>query len=367
MNHVSAKNNRRRWWPALALLLTLMMLAVGCAPAQNPYEGYERHTDSFFDTFDTLIQVIAYTTSEEEFQQAFEQIHQRFRELHQLYDIYNTYSGMNNVKTVNDQAGIAPVAVDEDLINLILFAREWHDRTAGRTNVAMGPVLKIWHDYRADGLFDPSLAELPPLEDLQRATAYTDIHLIEVDEAAGTVYLPDSRMRLDIGAVAKGYATELVAKELEAAGLESFIISAGGNVRAVNRPFDNERETWTVGLHNPDASLFAEGNSLLGSVSITNASVVTSGDYQRFYIVDGQPVHHLIDPVTLMPAAHYRALTVVMEDSGQADFFSTELFLLPFEESLPMAESIEGLEVIWVMPDGSIEMTGGLEVMLTLY
>ncbi|MEN1760973.1 FAD:protein FMN transferase [Anoxynatronum sibiricum] len=367
MKHLLTAIKHQRCRAILTLLLALMILAVGCTPAQNPYDGYERHTDSFFDTFDTLIQVIAYTTSEEEFQQAFEQAHQRFRELHQLYDIYNTYAGMNNVKTVNDQAGIAPVAVDEDLISLILFAREWHDRTAGRTNIAMGPVLKIWHEYRADGLFDPSLAELPPLEDLQRATAYTDIHLIEVDEAAGTVYLPDSRMRLDIGAIAKGYATELVAKELEGEGLESFIISAGGNVRAANRPFDNERETWTVGLHNPDASLFAEGNSLLGSVSITNASVVTSGDYQRFYIVDGQPVHHLIDPVTLMPAAHYRAITVVMEDSGMADFFSTELFLLPFEESLPMAESIEGLEAIWVMPDGRIEKTAGMETILTLY
>ena len=356
-----------RYARPLVLVLAIIMLATGCASEQDPYAGYERHTDSFFDTFDTLIQVIAYTDSEETFREAFEQIHQRFRELHQLYDIYNTYSGMNNVKTVNDQAGIAPVAVDDDLISLILFAREWHDRTEGRTNIAMGPVLKIWHDYRADGLFDPSQAALPPLEDLQRATAYTDIHLIEVDEAAGTVFLPNPRMRLDIGAIAKGYATELVARELQAAGLESFIISAGGNVRAVNRPFDSQRETWTVGLHNPDASLFAEGNTLLGSVSITNASVVTSGDYQRFYVVDGQPVHHLIDPVTLMPASHYRAITVVMEDSGLADFFSTELFLLPFEESLPMAESIDGLEAIWVMPDGTIEMTRGLEDMLTLY
>ena len=359
------KHNKKA---AVILIMLLLMTAVACTPNANQiYSGYERHTDTFFDTFDTLIQVIAYTRSEEEFNAYFTQIHQRFQELHQLYDIYNDYPGVNNIKKVNDQAGIAPVAVHDDLINLILFAREWHDKTAGRTNIALGPVLKIWHDYRDEGLFDPSSAQLPPLEDLEWASQFTDIHQVEVDEAAGTVYLPDPRMRLDIGGVAKGYAVELVIREVEAAGLESVIISAGGNVRALGRPFDDSRETWTVGLHDPEASMFADSNTLLGTVSITNASVVTSGDYQRYYIVDGQPVHHLIDPTTLMPGNYYRAVTVVMEDSGLADFFSTELFLLPFEDSFAMAESIDGLEAIWVLPDGTIEMTDGMNEILQLY
>jgi FAD:protein FMN transferase len=359
------KHNKKA---AVILIMLLLMTAVACTPnAQQTYSGYERHTDTFFDTFDTLIQVIAYTRSEEEFNAYFTQIHQRFQELHQLYDIYNDYPGVNNIKTVNDQAGMAPVAVDDDLINLILFAREWHDNTAGRTNIALGPVLKIWHDYRDEGLFDPGSAQLPPMEDLKRAAQYTDIHQVEVDEAAGTVYLPDPRMRLDIGGVAKGYAVELAVREVEAAGLESLIISAGGNVRALGRPFDDDRDTWTVGLHDPEASMFSDSNALLGTVSITNASVVTSGDYQRFYIVDGQPVHHLIDPTTLMPGNYYRAVTVVMEDSGLADYFSTELFLLPFDDSFAMAESIDGLEAIWVLPDGTIEMTDGMEEILQLY
>ncbi|MDW7670218.1 MAG: FAD:protein FMN transferase [Bacillota bacterium] len=351
------------------LMIAIIFLVSACSPAgqEQQYADYQRHTDTFFDTFDTLIQVIAYTRSEEEFNAYFNQIHQRFQELHQLYDIYNDYPGVNNIKTVNDQAGMAPVAVHDDLINLILFAREWHDKTAGRTNIALGPVLKIWHDYRDEGLFDPSSAQLPPLEDLEWAAQFTDIHQVEVDEAAGTVYLPDPRMRLDIGGVAKGYAVELAIREVEAAGLESVIISAGGNVRALGRPFDDERETWTVGLHDPEASMFADGNTLLGTVSITNASVVTSGDYQRFYIVDGKPVHHLIDPTTLMPGNYYRAVTVVIEDSGLADYFSTELFLLPFDDSFAMAESIDGLEAIWVLPDGTIEMTDGMDEILQLY
>ncbi len=347
---------------ALLLLLVTLVLASGCSsPGSEDFSSYQRYDFTFFDTFDTVIQVIAYTESEEDFNAFMAQIQERYQELHRIYDIYNTYPGMNNVKTVNDQAGIAPVAVDQELIDLVLLSREWYDRTEGRTNIALGPVTRIWHEYRTEAEFDPRLAAIPPLEDLQAADQFTDIHMVEVDEAAGTIYLPDYRMRLDVGAIAKGYATELVAREMKAAGLNSMIISAGGNVRALDRPKDASRETWNVGLQNPEAMMFSNESALLGTVTVTNMSVVSSGDYQRFYIVDGQPVHHIIDPTTLMPGDYYRAITVLMEDSGLADFFSTELFLLPLEESMAMAESYEGLEAIWVLPDGSVEMTPGLE------
>lgn len=353
------------------ILLILVAIAVafsGCGPTeQKRYEGYQRHSDTFFDTFDTLIQVMAYTRSEKEFQQAFTKIRDRYRELHQYYDIYNNYPGINNVKTINDQAGIAPVQVPAEVMDLVLFALEWHDKTTGKTNIAMGPVLRIWSAYRADAEFDPGLAAIPTMDELEAAAIHTDIHRIEVDEEAGTVFLPDPNMQLDVGAVAKGFATERVVQEMKAAGLESFIISAGGNVRAVGRPFDNDRETWTVGLHNPDELLFANGNSLLGTVTVTDASVVSSGDYQRYYMVGDTRVHHIIDPATYMPAAHYRAITVVIEDSGVADFLSTELFLLPLEEGKALAEEIEGLEVIWVLQDGTIETTAGMEGVLNLY
>ncbi len=353
----------------IAVILVVISLAfVGCGPTdQNSYDGYQRYSDTFFDTFDTLIQVMAYTQSEEEFQQYFDQIRDRFKQLHQYYDIYNNYPDINNVKTINDQAGIAPVKVPKEVMDLVLFALEWHDKTAGKTNIAMGPVLRIWSDYRADAEFDPALAAIPSMEELEAASVYTDINEIVVDEEAGTIFLPDPNMSLDVGAVAKGFATELVVQEMKAQGLESLIISAGGNVRAVGRPFDQDRETWTVGLHNPDELMFADGNSLLGTVSVNDASVVSSGDYQRYYMVGDTRVHHIIDSDTYMPASHYRAITVVIEDSGIADYLSTELFLLPLEESKALAQEIEGLKVIWVLQDGTIETTDGLEDILNRY
>ncbi len=94
---------------------------------------------------------------------------------------------------------------------------------------------------------------------------------------------------------------------------------------------------------------------------IKDASVVSSGDYQRYYIVGDMRVHHIIDPKTLMPGDYYRAVTVVTADSGLADLLSTSIFLLPFDESLELVKSIEGVEAIWVMKDGTVESTEGMK------
>ena len=197
------------------------------------------------------------------------------------------------------------------------------------------------------------------------AAAFTDSSKIIIDEQEGTIFLAERHMRLDVGAIAKGYATELVARELQAAGLESGQ-SAPGAMCAPSadqgwkqRPLGH----WHI---DPDAPIFSNDRSI-DIVYINDAAVVTSGDYQRYYYVGGRRYHHLIDPDTLMPANYYRALTVVTPDSGLADLLSTELFLSPYEESRALAESLEDVEVLWIMPDGEIRVTEGLNRMLRSY
>ena len=226
--------------PLRVFLFSLLVLL--SLPGRWETGEYNRYSDSFFGTFDTVVQVVAYARDRQEFEGYYNQIQARFQRLHQLYDTYNDYEGINNLKTVNDRAGKEPVKVDREIIDLLLFAREWHQKTPGQTNIALGPVLKIWHDYRAEGLSNPEKARLPSREELARAAGHTDLDRVIIDEAAGTVYLPDSNMRLDVGAVAKGFATELVAREMMAAGMKSGLISAGGNVRAIGKPLDGKRD-----------------------------------------------------------------------------------------------------------------------------
>lgn len=334
----------------LALTISLTVLS-GCS--KNKYKKYD---GSFFDTFDTIVKVVGYAADEEEFDEYMEVIHDRFLELHKLFDKYKSYEGINNIKTINDYAGIEPVKVEKEIIDLIIFSKAWYYRTGETTNIAMGPVINIWSQYRDQADADPSKAELPPMEDLKEASKYTDIEKIIVDEVNSTVFLEDERMVIDVGSVAKGYAVEIVAREIEEIGFKSALISGGGNIRAIGKPLDDVRERWGIGIQNPDSSLFDSGNSL-ETLFISDASVVSSGDYQRYFVVDDKVYHHIINPNTLMPGDYYRALTVVTPDSGVADFLSTSAFLLPFDKSKELIESIDNTEAMWVMKDGSIETT----------
>ncbi len=346
----------------LLLCLILIISLFGCA-AQPKYFKYR---SDFVDTFDTMVTVMAYAQSDQEFDDILNVTYDTFLELHRLFDIYNDYEGINNIKTINDNAGIAPVKVDPVIIDLLKLSKEWYQKSHGIVNIAMGSVLSIWHDYREAGINNPSEAKLPPTETLFEAAQFTDIDKVIIDEAASTVFLPDSHMSLDVGAVAKGYAAEVAANKLIEKGYDSVLISAGGNIRAIGTPKDGVRKNWGVGIKDPDSPL--EGSTdeanLLDVAYVTNMSVVSSGVYERYYTVNGVQYHHLIDPVSLMPATYYKAVTVVTKDSGQADLLSTILFLMPPEQSLDFAENLDGVEALWVMPDNELVLTSGMKPVL---
>ncbi|PKM90841.1 MAG: FAD:protein FMN transferase [Firmicutes bacterium HGW-Firmicutes-12] len=347
------------------VLLAVILLISGCAnkekQASDEASGYEKYSYEFFGAFDTVIQFIGYTRSEDEFEQYVNKAQGRYEELHKMFDKYNDYSGINNIKTINDNAGIQPVIVSQEIIDLILFSKEWYKKTNETFNIALGPVLSIWHDYREEGKSDPEHAAIPTQEELQTAANLTDLDKVIVDEEIKSIFLSEHGMSVDVGAVAKGFATEIVTRELMEAGIKSCIISCGGNVRIIGKPYDGIRNKWGIGIQDPQGNALIPDDEPLDTVYIRDTSLVTSGDYQRFYVVDGNILHHLIDPKTLMPANHFRAVTVMVEDSGIADIMSTAVFLLSYEESNKLVESIEGLEALWIFPDGVIKSTQGMK------
>lgn len=349
---------------AVILFMSIVLLSGCMNESQSVYSEYQKYSNTFFDSFDTIIQVVAYTKSEEEFNQYYEQIHNRFLELHRQYDIFNQYEGINNLKTINDSAGFEPVSVSQDIIDLIQYCKQWYAEAGEETNIAMGEVLSIWQEYRDEAIVNPEEAKLPPIEELRAAAQHMDMSNVIVDTDKRTVYLADPNMSLNVGAVAKGYATEIVAREIKAAGLQSAIISAGGNVRTIGTPYDGIRDHWGIGIQHPDRLTVTAEENLLDTVFIDEASVVSSGDYQRYYEVDGKRIHHLIDPKTLMPGDYYRAVTVVTKDAGLADFLSTVLFLLPYEQSKAYVDQMDGVEALWVLKDGTVTASKGMEQIL---
>ena len=316
------------------LLLILCFLLGGCAPAAQ-----KQYNAVYLDLFDTVTTIIGSGDSEEQFRQEARAIYEQLLVYHRLFDIYNDYEGIANLKIVNDQAGIAPVKVDSAIIELLLDCKEYYKLTDGKVNAAMGSVLKLWHDARNHGIENPDNAKLPDADALAQAAEHISFKSIVIDETASTVYISDPEVSLDVGAIAKGWAAQRVAENAP----KGMLISVGGNVCATGAKADGS--AWVVGVQNPD------GGEYLRKIPITDGAVVTSGDYQRTYTVDGKQYHHIIDPATGMPSTYWRSVTVVCADSALADALSTALFVLPLEEGKALAEEC-GAEVLWLDGEG---------------
>ncbi len=336
-----------------ALLLTL----TACTPSTP---GPQRHEVTYLDLFDTVTTLVGYGGTPEEFSQAALKMHDELKEYHQLYDIYNDYPGVNNLKTVNDQAGVAPVEVDRRIIDLLLECKQMYQLTGGKVNVAFGSVLSLWHGYRQEGLEHPERAALPPMESLLQAEKTTEIDRLLIDEAASTVYLADPDMSLDVGAIAKGYAAQRACEAARERGVESLLLSVGGNICAIGTRMGPE-DLWPVGVEDPEPG---GSQNYLHTLRIADQSLVTSGSYQRYYTVDGKDYHHIIDPDTLMPSDYFTLVTVLADDSGVADALSTALFNLPYEAGRELVEGLDEAEAFWVELDGTEHCTDGFQAVI---
>lgn len=339
----------------IILLIFLLVGVTACGEKE-----LKRFESEFIMLFDTETRIVGYAKSKEEFTKYSQIIYDDLKIYHQLYDIYNDYEGINNIKTINDNAGIKPVKVDKKIIDLLKFSTEIYEKTNGKTNIAFGSVLKIWHDYRTEGIYDPANASLPPEEVLKEALKHTNFEDMVIDEKESTVFLKDPLMSLDVGAIAKGYATEQASKTVREKGMTSGLLSVGGNIRAINNNVTT-KEPWNVGIRNPERS---SEQSVLKVVKLEDKSLVSSGDYERYYIVDDEMYSHIIDPDTLYPPKYFVSVSIICDDSGMADALSTAVFCMTFEEGLEFVNSMPDTEAMWIFSDKSIKYSDNFESLI---
>lgn len=341
----------------LCLLLAALLTAglTGC-------RGTQRRSVTYTDGFDTVTTLTAYGISQAEFTAGAERLHEKLLEYHRLYDIYTDYAGIANLKTLNDRAGGEPVALSAPVLELLEYGLQAYRDTDGRVNILFGAVLELWHACRQQAQQQPETAALPEPTALRAAAAHTDPACLVIDRAAGTARITDAKARVDVGAVAKGYAVERLAEfARQELGWRWVLINVGGNIRAVGGKGAADRP-FTIGLQNPDTD---SAKAYVATVSLPEGAVVTSGDYQRYYTVDGQRYAHIIDVDTLYPAARMRAVSVVCADSARADVLSTALFTLSVEAGQRWVEQLPGVEALWVQTDGSLVYSAGFAAYLT--
>ena len=343
----------------LSVLLSLAML-LPCAALVSCKKPPEKFSEYSFDYFDTVTTITGYAESQEAFDEITEGVLAELGEYHRLFTIYHRFEGLENLCTINELVNgqHRTVTVDRRIVDMLLYAKEMYTKTNGRVNIAMGSVLSIWHDYRVVGMNDPASAELPPMEKLTAASLHTDINCLIIDEENATVHITDPQMTLDVGAIAKGYAVEMVARSMEEKGVTGYVLNVGGNVRTIGAKGDGS--PWTVGIENPDESA---SDPYFAYLYLSGCSLVTSGSYQRYYLVDGKRYHHIIDPDTLMPRDIYLSVSVVCQSSADGDALSTALFCMTPEEGLALVESLPGIEAHWVLNDGEKQTSSGFDAL----
>lgn len=341
----------KRLFAALTALMLLLSFA-GCEKAESKYQYM------FFDVFDTVTELTIYAKSESSAVAAAQSAHERLIYLNKIFDIYNEYDDAVSLMSVNNSAAVSPVKVSRETMDLLLFSKEAYDVTAGSVNIAMGSVLSIWHEYREAGLENEETAELPPMDELVAASEHTSIDSLVLDEENLSVYFTDPYLKLDVGAVAKGFAGQVVTDELnsliESGEISAALLSLGGNVCAAGTKPTGDN--WQVAVQNP----LGDGNAAMASID--TGYMVTSGDYQRYYTVNGIRYNHIIDPGTLMSADKFASVTVICSDGALADALSTALFIMDLDEGRALIESIDSAEALWIYSDGSMVYTDGFNI-----
>lgn len=245
---------------------------------------------------------------------------------------------------VNDHAGEKPVAVPPELLSLIEESLEIGEATGGAFDITWAALWGVW-DFKAA---EPAVPDAAVIDERR---GLVDYRRVEIDREAGTVSLPEPGMKIGLGAIAKGYAIDVAAERMRDAGFEDFMLIAGGQVYAAG---ERDGRAWRVGIRDPRGG----PNAMMGWVDLRDQCVSTSGDYERFFEIDGVRYHHILDPRTGRPSVGARSVTVVSERATLADALSTAGMILGPQRGLSFAEA-SGVWMLVVGEDGVLTISPG--------
>lgn len=322
----------------MIILLSIILIALVLLFIDK--STYKEYSKNYF-YMDTYINVKVNTTkSENEMDGIFEDIDYLYSSYHKLTDRYNKYDGVINVYYLNELlADGEKIEIDTRLSDIINLGIDYYDETDGLFNIASGNLTEIWKE------FIDTCDSVPNMESLDVNIKINDIVLED------NMYTKYNGVKIDLGGITKGYVTEMVGNYLEEMGIHSYIINAGGNVK-VGKAYD--KDNYVVGITNPD-----DTNDIFTKVNINNLSVVTSGNYQRYCILNDEIYSHIINPISKYPSNYVKSVTVISDDSTLGDIYSTYLYLLSVEDGKKIVNSTSGIEAIWYIDKDNVVRSDG--------
>ncbi len=331
------------------LLLTMSLLTAllsGCTGNTNSSGQTVTPVSETFFIFDTVVTIKIYdkratTKNFQELEALMKDIDSKINRSNENSEIY----------AVNANAGIAPVQVSQETFDLVKIAVDYAQQTGGLLDPSIGPLVSLWN-IGHEG------AHVPPAADIEAAQKLVDYHKIELNEDSLEIYLQDKGMDIDLGSYGKGFAADLIYDYLQAQGFESAIIDLGGNVFAMgNKPGGRE---WNVGIQHPDQKRGID----IGTLKVTDKSMVTAGIYERFFVENGKTYMHILDPRTGYPVDNnISSVTIIADSSTAADTMDTSLLIMGIEDGLKFAKE-NNTEALFITKDKKLYATPGFKEML---
>ncbi|OJF90116.1 FAD:protein FMN transferase [Alkalibacterium sp. 20] len=324
---------------AFALIgLPLFALFLGACEEQDPRGLAERPIEGTEFLLGTVASIKVYNEGKEE---ALDLAFERVTELDEWFSMQKEES---EISEVNRQAGIAPVEVSEEVFHVMERALYYAEESGGKFDPTIGAVTSLWN-------IGQEYAAVPDQDELNAILDVVDYNLVELNEEDQTIFLQEKGMKLDLGAIAKGYITDEAARVLTEEGVNTAIIDLGGDIVVVGNSTRGEDEPWRVGIQDP----YGERGTILGMIDLADSAIVTSGIYERNVEKDGKSYHHLMNPATGFPVENnISGISIIADNAMDADAIANIAFSKGVEEGLAYINELPGVDVIYVTKDKKV-------------
>ncbi|MGR3311386.1 MAG: FAD:protein FMN transferase [Candidatus Brocadiales bacterium] len=270
-----------------------------------------------------------------------------FNRIAEIENLMSTYKRGSELSRLNRKAFSESVPLTQDTFIVIKKAIEFSRLSGGAFDITCGPLYKLWMDAGKIG-------RLPANKELKKVLRVVGYKKIDLDVGRRALSFQQNGMELDVGGIAKGYAIDEAAKVLKEHGIESALLDAGGDLYAMGTKPGGE--PWRVGIQDPYHLDSTE--TFLGKLKIKDCAVATSGDYQRFTVIDGKKYSHIVNPLTGRPVESVPSVTVIANDAITADALATALSVMGAKEGIELAQSIPGVEALIIgLSDNQLQYT----------
>jgi thiamine biosynthesis lipoprotein len=273
-----------------------------------------------------------------------------FDRINEIEEVTDRFTAKSEISAINRRKSSGAIPVSADMLRMLLISRDISDLTGGAFDVTVAPLVDLWG-------FDVG-GRLPAPGEIERTKKLVDYHRVTIDEDNSTILLADDSVRLELGGIAQGYAAGEIEKIFRERGVRGGVINISGDIVVIG---DKMGKPWRIGVQDPRNT-----SKLAAVINARDIAIVTSGDYERCFFVDGVRYHHILDPKTGYPARGCASVTIVAKDVALADALSTAVFILGPEEGVKLVESLPDVDVLITTDDGKRIYTPGLDGIMEL-